>query len=249
MEPNYKEAFLWEPGKGKTMLGTLGGKTSVTLGMNNRGQIIGVSSLASGGLCAFLWDKAAGMKELSAPEGNGFWPTSISDAGQILVTYPDRQSLFDPNGPISLKTLPPKTWLHTMNRRFCMAGIEKPIGPTWYLVLWDERKTLRRLVPANNEHATRLNDKNQIAYTEFRRNRRKELEDRYIRRRFDLDETVSYLWDPARRRVPLNRYVCDMERFHVMDLNNNGCIIGQGEMKDGSTRSVLLEPIPGRWGR
>jgi probable HAF family extracellular repeat protein len=63
-DPNCSEAFLWEPGKGVTMLGTLGGRRSYVNAMNNRGQIAGMSYAADGSPRPFLWDKETGMEEL-----------------------------------------------------------------------------------------------------------------------------------------------------------------------------------------
>ena len=257
MDPNSEQAFLWEPGKGGTMLGTLEGKGSLVFGMNNHGQIIGISRSARPSSSAFIWDRTSGMRRLSGPDGIPCFPVSINDAGQVLVyllerpTLPIRHFLIDPNGPAFLHTVSRRMWPRNINNRSCMAGVEMPTAQTAYLVFWDERKTLQRLVPINVNWMTRLNDRNQIAYTDVRPNRWKELEDQHIRPLFpsEIEEYVSYLWDPARGRVPLNRYVRGMQRFLVADLNNSGCIVGTAEMKDGSTRSVLLEPIPERWGR
>lgn len=47
-------AFLWQDG-GFTDLGTLGGNWAIAFGMNERGQIVGGSFLATGELRAFLW--------------------------------------------------------------------------------------------------------------------------------------------------------------------------------------------------
>ena len=96
---------------------------------------------------------------------------------------------------------------------------------------------------------TRINDKNQIAYTEYTWSRWDDLKDRLAGPRFPLDRTASYLWDPERGRIPLDRYLRGLRRFMVEDLNNEGCIIGRAETKDGLTRPVLLEPIAERWDR
>ena len=60
VDPNGNDrAFLWEPGKGRTLLGTLGGKTSYVMAINSRDQIVGTSETAAGLHHAFLWDKDA----------------------------------------------------------------------------------------------------------------------------------------------------------------------------------------------
>jgi uncharacterized membrane protein len=83
VDPNHWEAFLSEPGKGLTLLGTLGHAQSWGLAMNNRGQIVGTCEPStSGGV--FLWGRAAGMRELKVPSQPS-WPKSINDAGSIIV--------------------------------------------------------------------------------------------------------------------------------------------------------------------
>ncbi len=47
-------AFLWEDGA-MTDLGTLGGTSSLGLGINDRGQVVGRSRLTSGEFRATLW--------------------------------------------------------------------------------------------------------------------------------------------------------------------------------------------------
>jgi len=256
VDPNGQEAFLWEPGKGRTMLGTLGGRMSIAEAMNNRGQIIGLSQNAAGSHGTFLWDSKMGMRPLTAPDGaRCYLGSTINVSGQILVMSckkppaPDHWFPLDADGLRSLDPVPADTWLSSINANSWIAGITRSSGLP-HLLLRDERGTWRRLFPMNNHgEVTRLNDKNQIAFTESARSRWANLRDRFFRPRFPSDETVSYLWDPIHGRIPLDRYVRGMNRFRVVDLNNEGCIVGTAEAEDGSTRSVLLEPIPERWVR
>lgn len=259
-DPNSQEAFLWESGKGRTLLGTLGGRTSWAHEMNNHGQIVGTSTTADESPHAFLWDQEIGMRELTAPDGSHCWPVSINDAGQILVrslkqplAQPRLWFLLGPSGPRLLDAMLPHTWLRSINASSCIAGTETSSGRLPRLLLRDEHGTWRRLFPMNSHgETTRLNDRNQIAYSESAPNRWEHVRDRLprwlFRPRLPSYATESYLWDPIRGRIPLNRYLSGMKRFNVADLNNNGCIIGTAETEDGTTRSVLLEPIPERWG-
>ena len=90
--------FLWEEGKGMTDLGTLGGVFGGAQGINNRGQVIGQSSIASDpGACngfpdngdlnchAFLWEQGT-LTDLTTTSigGNPNFVTAINDAGDIV---------------------------------------------------------------------------------------------------------------------------------------------------------------------
>lgn len=257
-DPNG-HAFMWEPAKGRTMLGSLGGKGGLPTGINNRGQIIGLANDAAYSTQAFLWDKETGIRKLTTPDGSPCQAMSINDVGQVLVMSigqtrtPPRWFLFDPNGWRSLDPVPPRTWPHSINAHSCIAAVKDLSLSAAYLVLRDEQGAWRRLFRMNDHNEmTRLNNKDQIAYTESSRTRWRRVRDRlprWLARRFPSHGRESYLWDPVRGRIPLDRYLKGITEFHVEDLNNNGCIIGRGNREDGSVCSVLLEPIPERWSK
>jgi probable HAF family extracellular repeat protein len=72
-------ARIWTDGV-VTDLGTLGGATSCAWGINNRGDVAGVSDTAGGSVHVFLWT-AGSMSDLG--ELGGFVPVGINDKGQI----------------------------------------------------------------------------------------------------------------------------------------------------------------------
>lgn len=89
-----QDPFLWENGT-MTDLGTLGGADGVAYVLNNRGQVIGVSSLAANpGACIaefdpnchpFLWDKGTLIDlNTSTIGGNPITAYAINDAGEII---------------------------------------------------------------------------------------------------------------------------------------------------------------------
>src|SRR5436309_2609894 len=64
-------------------LGTLGGTYSAAQAINNRGEIVGESSTASGELHAFLWQDGT-MIDLGTLGGEGSVAQSINNRGQVV---------------------------------------------------------------------------------------------------------------------------------------------------------------------
>jgi len=64
-------------------LGTLGGSYSFAYGINESGQVVGVSKTATQELHAFVWDKATGMIDLGTLGGNVSGAYAIDNRGRI----------------------------------------------------------------------------------------------------------------------------------------------------------------------
>lgn len=75
--------FLYDSSNGIRDLGTLGGAAAFAEDINQWGQVVGTSELASGFTRAFIWDEAEGMRELPTL-GQSSVAVAINDLGQVL---------------------------------------------------------------------------------------------------------------------------------------------------------------------
>ncbi len=68
-------------------IGTFGGTFGTSIGMNNRGQVVGNSNVAGDqSYHAFVWDKHGGLKDLGTLEGYSLYSEAnwINDASEIV---------------------------------------------------------------------------------------------------------------------------------------------------------------------
>ncbi len=78
-------SFIWDKHHGMRDLGGLGGTCTLAGDINNRGQIVGASSLAGDqNYHPFVWDAATGMTDLMGTSNGAGFAHAINDRGQIV---------------------------------------------------------------------------------------------------------------------------------------------------------------------
>lgn len=144
----YSRAGAGESSFAVTDLGTLGGPTSVACGLNDRGQVVGYSSLANGESHAFLWSNCGGMADLGALPDLGFSEArSINNRRQVagdstaqFLTPPFHAVFWDKSGEIqSLGTLGGfSSFAVDINRRGEVVGAARDGGGQLHGFLWQD---------------------------------------------------------------------------------------------------------------
>lgn len=231
--------------------------------LNNRGQVVGwfetkVDYTPGEARHAFFWDRTSGLRDLGALDKTHSEALAVNDAGQVfgfcqsdLWLQEWREPCYwnpaDPTAAAGIR-LPNRTYTGLTNHGY-VVGKEYFLDSMPYIVLWRDYTDIKKLFPYDSaEDVFRselfVNDANQVICVEEHHSRW----ERYSQRLFPV-RTTHFLWDPQRGKISLDRYVSGLGDFEVLDLNNNGCILGVVHAKDGSSVGVLLEPIPERWGR
>jgi len=157
-----------------TDIGTLGGATSTACGINDRGQVVGKSAIATGQLHAFLWDSAT-MKDLGTlPEKAFSDARSINNRGQVVGDSspaggpPFEASLWENGGVTDLGALRggTRSFAIGINNRGQVVGGARTTGNLQvHAFLWQdgEMKDLGVLQASDQQSVARaLNSRDQV---------------------------------------------------------------------------------------
>ena len=161
-------AFLWRAGR-LTNLGSLGGGYSIGYAVNDRGQVVGGSTIATGAEHAFLWE-AGRMIDLGAPGASWSIAYAINDRGQVAVQSGAHVYLWQAGTMTDLGTmggedaLPQITYPFDINERgqILMAVLDVPSSVFRYGV-WDRGAlTWLPTLGSGRPAAIHLNDRGEV---------------------------------------------------------------------------------------
>jgi len=243
-----KQAFFWDPNGGMRLLGTLGAMSSEAHALNNRGQVVGAYQTGKTDYHAFLWDRSGGMRDLGDPNYGFRRAWAINDAAQI-VAFASRGSFLlrvDEQGAVQACSRVPLIGLLGLNNKGSVVGLVRAPQDRIDVAAWRAESGMQALsLDAPQATTSGINDAGQVLFSQTHAAPMRLLG------RILLDSRPEYsLWDPQRGEIPIHKYVPLKrgESFWATDLNNDGCIVGAIQStKKGTSRAVLLEPIPERW--
>lgn len=257
--------FLWEKGLMHD-LGTLGGNNATALAINERGDVAGFSATDTGvndstGLPTihpFVWRNGAmidlgtlgGTLATSGSFANGPWGHVINERGDIVGTSflagdADQHAfLWMDGGMIDLGTLGGnRSDAFAINDARQVVGRARTtsVANSHHPFLWENgvMKDLGVASPCTRGTATSINSQGQVVGG--------------FGGCGDDPEQLGFFralyWQQGGPIVDLNSLVSPQSNILIDEataINNRGEIVGAGILPDGSTRAVLLVPIPGR---
>jgi probable HAF family extracellular repeat protein len=174
-----QDPFIWEKRKKKSTmidLGTLGGTCGFTNGLNNQGQVVGISSLP-GNLTfhPFFWDRGK-LKDLGTFGGSTGQATWINDAGEAVgaADFPGDQLhdafLWRKGVLVDLGNLGQTSFAYAINSDGQVVGHSKINDGTFRAFLWENGGPmidLNTLIPPGSgltlTEAIYINDRGEIA--------------------------------------------------------------------------------------
>ena len=246
-DPNRNEkVFIWDPNTGRTILPSLGGKITYVLGINNHGQIVGTSEISTGINHAFIWDAVNGMRDLTPEDTGRTGVFCINDAGQIVISSKNSIVFVSKNKNSEYEYTPiPVIGIIQMNNNGYVIGMVQTVQNKFDIVTWHKNSGSKSIFQSDTGSSSyEINDANQIIITGGMENIK------FLGKYLYTTKSKNYLLDPNLGRISLDGYVPvgRHENLCLVDINNDGCIIGAIQStKDSKSVGVLFEPIPEKW--
>lgn len=240
-EPEHQnKALMWTSTNGWSSLGDLGNGAAIASHINDSGAIVGVSSLAGGGgMRAFIWDSANGIRNLGLLSGTiGSQAYAINNVGQVVGRCPitpwpaNRAFIWDTvNGIRDIGSLGGMLTVATdINNNGQVVGYATvPGSDVYHAFIWDSVNGLRDLGSLGSGYtdisAMGINDKGQVVGSALRQGG---------------NYYDAFVWDRWNGMRKLGTLGVDSRASGV---NNKGQVVGESDVGTGYFHAVLWNPV------
>jgi len=241
---------VWDPANGDRYLGTLGGATTQACGLNNAGEVVGVSEDGSGHFRAFYW-KDGEIEDLGLGQSSS--AVAINNHGAIIGASPDGHAYLMTDAEVIDLGFGTQVWdLNDNGQMLGSPGIWHGTGDgMWDAGTWTKISVIAPLSINNHTqavgHGSMMWSPSSVI----------DLGDLGVGRRINDQMQVvgddlfgrASLWQEG-VLYDLNSLIAPDSRWFslagAMDINKRGQIVGYGFPHEGDTEThaFLLNPIP-----
>lgn len=168
-DPAAFHAFLWNAGSASIQdLGTLGGRTSVAIGINDAYEVVGGADLPSGLGHAFLWSPVSQMQDLDGSPDYASYAVAINNLHQVAGVRDHGQGvavvfLWTPDA--GLQELGFQGRPYSINDNGEMVGRLDPVGHAFYWAKSTGLLDLGALSGDSYSEAVGINNQGQVVGT------------------------------------------------------------------------------------
>ena len=222
-------AFIWDEINGINDLGILGGYFSGALGINNSGQVVGVTNVDGGSSRAFIWDETNEMQDLLGVISRA---EAINDSGVVVgqaADIPDAAFIWDEaNGVREIVSIGSGN-----ADPFDINNSGQVVGRYWpdeRAFIWDETNGMQDIgtLAEGITLARSINDLGQVVGS----SRIDNVWHAFLYQNGSMDDLNDLIPEGS-------GWVLE----HAQDINNNGQIVGIGFLNGNDNHGFLLTPI------